>query len=59
MTQRKIPPTTRPPDDVSVAKGGMGTWIHPNSPADKTRPKTGERGDNAVPLHVGVPESTG
>jgi len=37
----------------SVAKGGLGTWIHPNSPVDTTRPKTGERGDNAVPLHVG------
>ena len=37
----------------SVAKGGLGTWIHPNSPADTTRPKNGKRDGNAVPLHVG------
>jgi len=50
MTQRKVPHHDR---RKRGQKGGLGTCIHPNSPADTTRPKTGERGDNAVPLHVG------
>jgi transposase-like protein len=35
-----------------VAKGRAGAWVHPSSPAN-TRPKAGERGDQAVPLPVG------
>ena len=37
----------------SVAKGGVGAWVPPNSPAN-TRPKVGADGDKAVTLEVGV-----
>ena len=37
-----------------VAKGGAGAWIHPNAPTAATCSKAGERGDNPVPLPVGV-----
>jgi len=38
----------------SVAKGGAGAWVHPNSPADTIPPKAEEHGDKAVPLPVVV-----
>jgi transposase-like protein len=38
----------------SVVKGGVGAWVHPNSPADTTLPKAEEHGDKAPPLPVVV-----